>query len=130
MKDKKTKVIMAKVALDGHDRGLVVVSMWLRDLGMEVVHLGRYQTVDKVVQTAIEEDADIIGLSFLGGEHLYFSARMREKMKERGVNAQLIVGGIIPKDDIAKLKEMGVDAVFPAGTPMQKIVDSITQFEC
>jgi methylmalonyl-CoA mutase C-terminal domain/subunit len=129
VKEEKKRVIMAKVGLDGHDRGLAVVSMWLRDGGMEVIYLGRYQTVDKVVKAAIEEDADIIGLSFLGGEHLYYSPQMLKTMKERGVKARLIVGGIIPRDDIPKLKEMGVYAVFPAAISMQKIVECVTQLE-
>ena len=92
---------------------------------MEVINLGRYQTVDGMIQSAVQEDVDVIGTSFLGGEHLYFARKMLDKMRRNDVKARFVVGGIIPEEDIPLLKEMGVDGVFPTYTPMNEIVDSI-----
>jgi len=125
MQSREIKVLMGKIGLDGHDRGLAVVSLWLRDAGMEVINLGRYQTVDGMIQSAVQEDVDVIGTSFLGGEHLYFARKMLDKMRRNDVKARFVVGGIIPEEDIPLLKEMGVDGVFPTYTPMNEIVDSI-----
>lgn len=118
------KIIMAKVGLDGHDRGILLVSQWLRDAGMEVIYLGGYQTPENVANAAIQEDAHVIGLSFGGGDHLYHTKKMVEKMREKGLKETiLIAGGVFPDQDIPKLKELGAQAVFVAGSPMQAIVD-------
>jgi len=127
MAEKKVKLLMAKVGMDGHDRGMIMITNWLRDVGVEVVYLGSYQTIDKVVKSAIEEDVDVIGLSFLGGGHLFHARKTLEKMKENNVRAPLITGGIIPKEDIPKLKEMGVAGVYPAGSSMETIVEGLKE---
>lgn len=118
---------MAKLGLDGHDRGILLVSQWLRDAGMEVVYLGGYQTPENVANAAIQEDAHVIGLSYAGGDHLFHTRKMVEKMNEKGLqDTILVVGGVFPDQDIPRLKELGAQAVFVAGTPMDKIVDYIT----
>jgi len=127
MSGKVIKILLAKVGLDGHDRGVNVLSLWLRDAGMEVVYLGRFQTPEKVARSAIAEDVDIIGLSFLGGEHMFYAAKMMEKMKEHDLKIPLIIGGIVPDKDIPRLKEVAVSEVFPTGTSMETIVQSIKE---
>lgn len=127
MSKKAIKVVLAKVGLDGHDRGINVISLWLRDAGMDVVYLGRFLTPEKVARSAVQEDADMIGLSLLGGEHLFHAAKMVERMKEHGLKVPLVIGGIIPEKDIPKLKEIGVSEVFPAGTSMEVIVQRIKE---
>jgi methylmalonyl-CoA mutase C-terminal domain/subunit len=126
-KRRKIKVLIAKTALDGHNRGIKVISRWLMEAGMEVVFLGQYQTEDMVIKAAKEEDVDVIGLSFLGGEHLYSVKMMQEKMEKEGLDEDVlfIVGGVIPKEDIGELYKMGVDRVFLPGTPMEQIVEFI-----
>lgn len=119
---------MSKVGMDSHDRGIIMVCEWLRDAGMEVVYLGQYQTVDSIIRSAIQEDVDVIGLSFLGGEQLFYVPQMVSELERNGLNhVLLIVGGVIPDDDIPKLKQMGVADVFIPGTPMQTIIDFIKQ---
>ena len=126
-KHRKIKVLLAKTSLDGHNRGIKVISRWLMEAGMEVVFLGQYQTEEMVAKAAKEEDVDVIGLSFLGGEHLDSVKMMRDKMKEEGLDEDIlfIVGGVIPKEDIDELYKMGSDKVFLPGTPMQEIVEFI-----
>jgi len=120
------RVIMAKAGLDGHDRGVKVVSALLRDAGMEVVYLGPYQTPQSIVQAAIEEDVDVIGLSSLSGEHLSFAPKVVELLQENKLDDVLLVlGGVIPVEDIPGLKEMGVAEVFTAGSLTQSIIDFI-----
>jgi len=123
---RRTRVLMAKAGLDGHDRGVKVVSALLRDAGMEVIYLGPYQTPQSIVQAAIEEDADVIGLSSLSGEHLSFAPKVVELLRERKLNdVLLIMGGVIPIEDIPALKDMGVAEVFTAGSLTQTIIDFI-----
>ena len=124
---RRPKVLLAKTSLDGHNRGIKVISRWLMEAGMEVVFLGQYQTEEMVTKAAKEEDVDVIGLSFLGGEHLYSTEIMQEKMKKEGLREDIlfIVGGVIPKEDIEKLYAIGVDKVFLPGTSMQEIVEYI-----
>ena len=119
------KVVLAKVGMDGHNRGLETLATWLRNSGVEVIHLDRYRTVGEVTMAAIQEDADVIGLSFLGGEHMYFVSSMMEEMKKKNLNIPFVIGGIIPKKDIPVLKDMGVTGVFPAGSSMDEIVAEI-----
>ena len=121
------RILIAKVELDGHDRGIKVVSQWLRDAGMEVVYLGAYRTTEDVIKSAVHEDVGIIGLSFQGGQHLFFVPEVTEKMKENNLNIPLVVGGNIPSKDITKLKEIGVSEVFPANTPMAAITGRLRE---
>lgn len=127
-KDKRIKVLLAKTSLDGHNRGIKVISKWLMDSGMEVVYLGMYQKETAVVKAAIDEDVDVIGLSFLGGEHLFSVKVIQEEIIKQNVgDIMFIVGGIIPRDDIDKLYDLGVDKVFIPGTPLKEISDCIKQ---
>ena len=118
------RIVVAKPGLDGHDRGAKVVARALRDAGMEVVYTGLHQTPDQIVETAIQEDADLIGLSVLSGAHMTLFAAVLDQLKAR--DAQDIVvfgGGIIPDADVPQLEEMGVRKVFGPGTSMHEIVD-------
>jgi methylmalonyl-CoA mutase C-terminal domain/subunit len=118
------RVIIAKPGLDGHDRGAKVVARALRDAGIEVIYTGLHQTPAQVVDAAIQEDADVIGLSILSGAHLTLFAEVMALLKERGATDILVFGGgIIPDDDIPVLKDMGVSEIFTPGTAMQTIVD-------
>lgn len=119
------KILLAKCGMDGHDRGIVMLSQWLRNEGMEVVYLGPYQTPKSVAMAALQEDVDMVGLSFLSGGHILHSSNTIKRLKEIGLDIPLLVGGIIPKVDIAPLKEAGVNMVFPAGTPVDEITDYI-----
>jgi methylmalonyl-CoA mutase C-terminal domain/subunit len=123
---KKIKVIMAKPGLDGHDRGAKLLSRILAEAGMEVVYTGLRQTPEMVVETALQEDADVVGLSSLSGVHTYFFPRVVELLKEKKLGDVLVVGGgIIPEDDIPQLKKAGVAAIFGPGTSTTDIVKFI-----
>src|SRR5262245_57618065 len=123
---RKFRVIIAKPGLDGHDRGAKVIARALRDAGMEVIYTGLRQTPEQIVSAALQEDADVIGLSILSGAHNHIAPRVMELIRERGLDDVLVlIGGIIPDVDIPRLKEAGVKGVFPPGTPMQDIVDFI-----
>ena len=119
-------MIVTKVGLDGHDRGAKVVATLLKEAGMEVVYLGMYQTPEGVVKAAIDEDADVIGLSYLSGEHLVYTPKIVDEMKKSGLNdVLLVVGGSFPPEDVPVMKEMGVDEVFRGGSLTESIVDYI-----
>ena len=123
---RRLRVVIAKPGLDGHDRGAKVIARALRDAGMEVIYTGLRQTQEQIVTAALQEDADVIGLSILSGAHNYIAPRMMELLKEKGLDDVLVViGGIIPDIDVPKLKAIGVKGVFPPGTPMQEIIDFI-----
>lgn len=123
---KRIKVVVAKVSLDGHDRGAKVVARFLRDAGMEVIYLGPFNTPEKVVNAAIQEDADVIGLSFLSGEHLTYTPMVANLLREKELEDVLfIIGGIFPRQDIPLLKEMGASEVFIGGSPMELIIEYI-----
>lgn len=123
---KKIRVVIAKPGLDGHDRGAKVIARALRDSGMEVVYLGLRQTPEMIVAAALQEDADVIGLSILSGAHMHICPKVMELLKQKGLEHVIVViGGIIPDVDIAKLQTMGVQGIFLPGTPMQEIVDFI-----
>jgi methylmalonyl-CoA mutase C-terminal domain/subunit len=125
---RKLRVVIAKPGLDGHDRGAKVIARALRDAGMEVIYTGLRQTPEMIASTALQEDADVIGLSILSGAHNHIAPRLMDLLKARGLDDVLVViGGIIPDVDIPKLKEMGVKGIFLPGTPMQQIVDFIEQ---
>jgi methylmalonyl-CoA mutase, C-terminal domain len=124
----KIRVVIAKPGLDGHDRGAKVIARALRDSGMEVIYTGLRQTPEQIVGAALQEDADVIGLSILSGAHMHICPRVMELLKEKGLTDVLVVvGGIIPDVDIPKLREMGVTGIFLPGSPMQDIVDFINK---
>ena len=119
----KTRVVIAKVGLDGHDRGAKVIARALRDAGMEVIYTGLHQTPEQIVETAIQEDADAVGISILSGAHMTLVPRIVELLRERGAGEVLVVvGGTIPAADVAELKELGVAEVFTPGAPTREIV--------
>ena len=123
---RKIRVVIAKPGLDGHDRGAKVIARALRDAGMEVIYTGLRQTPEQVVAAALQEDADVIGLSILSGAHNHIAPRLMDLLKAKGLDDVLVViGGIIPDLDIPKLKAIGVKGIFLPGTPMQEIVDFI-----
>lgn len=123
---RKIRVVIAKPGLDGHDRGAKVIARALRDVGMEVIYTGLRQTPERIVETALQEDADVIGISILSGAHNYVCPRLTELLREKGLNDVLVVvGGIIPDADVETLKDLGIAAVFQPGTPMRSIIDFI-----
>ena len=122
----KIRVVIAKPGLDGHDRGAKVIARALRDAGMEVIYTGLRQTPEQIVSAALQEDADVIGLSILSGAHMHICPRVMELLKEKGLDdVQVVVGGIIPDQDVAKLNAIGIRGIFIPGTPMQQIVEFI-----
>jgi methylmalonyl-CoA mutase C-terminal domain/subunit len=126
--ERKIRVIVAKPGLDGHDRGAKVVARALRDAGMEVIYTGLRQTPEQVVEAAVQEDVDVIGLSILSGAHTYLVPRIVELLKVAGMDDVLVtVGGIIPEDDVPMLNEHGVTGIFGPGTPTEEIVEFIRE---
>ena len=127
MVNKKIKVVTAKIRLDDHYRGIIAVTEALRDAGMEVVYLGTGQRIEGVIKVMIQEDADVLGLSFLCGGHLEAMGRVMNRMKEENLDhVVVVIGGVIPLGDIPKLKEMGVAGVFLPGIPLKDIVNDIS----
>ena len=125
---RKIRILVAKPGLDGHDRGVKVVARALRDAGMEVIYTGLHQTPQMIVEAAIQEDVDVIGLSILSGAHLTLFPQVLTLMKEKGAGDRLLFGGgIIPKEDIEKLEKMGVGKIFGPGATTQSIIDYIHQ---
>jgi methylmalonyl-CoA mutase C-terminal domain/subunit len=125
---RKIRVVIAKPGLDGHDRGAKVIARALRDAGMEVIYTGLRQTPEQIVSAALQEDADVIGLSILSGAHNHICPRVVELLKEKGLDDVLVVvGGIIPDVDIPKLQQIGIRGIFLPGSPMQAIIDFIQQ---
>jgi methylmalonyl-CoA mutase, C-terminal domain len=123
---RKLRVVIAKPGLDGHDRGAKVIARALRDAGMEVIYTGLRQTPEMIASAALQEDADVIGLSILSGAHNHIAPRLMELLKAKGLDDVLVViGGIIPDVDIPGLHELGVKGIFLPGTPMQDIIDFI-----
>jgi methylmalonyl-CoA mutase, C-terminal domain len=123
MTERKVRVLVAKPGLDGHDRGAKIVARALRDAGFEVIYTGLHQTPEQVVATAVQEDVDAIGLSVLSGAHNYLFARVLDLLKEKGAHDIAVFGGgIIPQDDIAHLKALGVKELFTPGTSTQDII--------
>jgi len=122
---RKIKVLIAKPGLDGHDVGAKIVAFGLRDSGMEVIYTGARQIPEKIVQTAIQEHVDVVGLSCLSGAHKYLFPRVAELLREKGFKPLLIAGGIIPSEDIPFLKESSIDEIFTPGTSVQRITDYI-----
>jgi methylmalonyl-CoA mutase, C-terminal domain len=129
MPERPLKVLVAKPGLDGHDRGAKVVVQALRDAGIEVVYTGLKRTPEEVVETAIQEDVDVVGLSVLSGAHLPLSRRVVEGLRARGaLEIAVVVGGIIPPRDVEALRAIGVSDVFPVGTPLPEIVDRVRKY--
>lgn len=127
MKSRPIRVLVAKVGLDGHDRGAKVIATALRDAGMEVIYTGLRQTPEMVVNAALQEDVDAIGISILSGAHNTVFPKVIQLMKEKGMNDVLLTGGgIIPQDDMKILNEQGVGKLFAPGTPTKEIADYIT----
>ena len=121
-------MVIAKPGLDGHDRGAKVIARALRDAGMEVIYMGLRQTPEQIVGAALQEDADVIGLSILSGAHMHICPKVMELLKDKGLSDVLVViGGIIPDVDVPKLNAMGITGIFLPGTPMQHIIDFITK---
>lgn len=126
--EKKIRVLVAKVGLDGHDRGAKVLARFLRDSGFEVIYTGLHRTPQEVAMAAVDEDVDVVGISLHSGAHLALVPKVIRYIREYGGNPDemlILVGGVIPTDDIEKLKEMGVDEVFIPGTPISQIVEFI-----
>ena len=123
---KRIKVLVTKVGLDGHDRGIKVVATLLKEAGMEVIYLGMYQTPESIVKAAIDEDVDVIGISYLSGEHLIFTPKIVKEMKMNELDdVLLIAGGTFPAEDIPTMEKMGIDKVFRAGSLTDEIVQYV-----
>ena len=126
--ERKLRVLLAKPGLDGHDRGIKIVARALRDAGMEVIYTGLRQTPEMIVEAALQEDVDVIGLSILSGAHTHIFPRVLELLRERdAADLPVIAGGIIPEEEIPHWKEQGIAAIFGPGTPTPQIVDFIRQ---
>jgi methylmalonyl-CoA mutase C-terminal domain/subunit len=126
MTDEKIRVLIAKPGLDGHDRGAKVIARALRDAGMEVIYTGLRQTPEMIAEAALQEDVDVIGLSILSGAHMALVPRVKELLDAEGLDdVLLLVGGIIPDEDVAALRDLGVSGIFGPGTNTSAIVDHI-----
>jgi methylmalonyl-CoA mutase, C-terminal domain len=124
----KKRILLGKMGLDAHDNGIVIVAKWLSDAGFEVVYAGLYNSPETLVQTAIQEGVDAIGCSFLGGEHLFYTRKLTDLMDEKQVRkVKIILGGVIPPDDIEDLKRLGVACVFTPGTMRDTIIEGLNK---
>jgi len=122
----KKRILLGKMGLDAHDNGIVIIAKWLLDAGFEVVYAGLYNSPESLVQTAIQEGVDAIGCSFLGGEHLYYTRRLINLMNEKHIGKiKLILGGVIPPDDIEELKGLGIACIFTPGTMRDTIIEAL-----
>ena len=127
MEKKRVKVLLTKIGLDGHDRGVVTVGLALKDAGMEVIYLGRHQFPEQIAEAAAQEDPDIVGISSLADAHMSQMPRLMKHLKEKGVDATVLLGGFIQPEDIPALKKMGVTEVFGIGTRLDDIVKWIEE---
>jgi len=128
MVERKIRVLIGKPGLDGHDRGAKVVAFALKDAGMEVIYTGLHQRVEAIVNQALQEDVDVIGLSIMSGAHIPITKKLMELLKKENLDDRLVlIGGVIPSKDIEVLKEMGVDGVFPGGSYFHEIVNFIKE---
>ena len=125
LSDAPIRVVLAKLGLDGHDRGLKVVARILRDAGMEVIYLGLRQTTETVIDAVEQEDADVIGLSMHNAGHLALAPRILQSMADAGLDVPVIIGGIVPGADVAALLEMGISAVLHPGSSAQEVVEAV-----
>jgi methylmalonyl-CoA mutase C-terminal domain/subunit len=125
-KDGKKRILLGKMGLDAHDNGIIIVAKWLSDAGFEVIYAGLYNTPESLVQTALQEGVDAIGCSFLGGEHLFYTRRLTSLMNEKHIDKiKLILGGVIPPEDIDELRRLGVAHVFTPGTLRDTIIEAL-----
>ncbi len=123
MSDRKLRVLIGKPGLDGHDRGVKIIARGFRDAGFEVIYTGLHQTPEQIVQAAIQEDVDLVGLSCLSGAHMHLFTEVMKQLRENGAGDIVVIGGgIIPAEDIPKLKEAGIKEVFLPGMPLHEIV--------
>ena len=120
------RILVAKVGLDGHDRGVKVIARILRDAGFEVIYTGLFQTPDTVAAAAEQEDVDMVGLSMLSGAHMTLAPKVVQKLREKDLNIPVVVGGIVPDRDIPKLQELGVTAVLTPGATSEEIIATIS----
>ncbi len=128
-KGAKTRLLLGKMGLDAHDNGIMIVAKWLSDAGFEVVYAGIYNTPESLLQSALQESVDAIGCSFLGGEHLFYIRKLTDLLKARQMNRiKLIVGGVIPPEDIDELKRLGVGCVFTPGTLRNTIIERLKDY--
>ena len=128
MAERKIRVLLAKPGLDGHDRGAKVVAHAMREAGMEIIYTGLHQTVASIMNQAVQEDVDVIGLSIMSGAHIPICKKLMGMVKEQGMDNKLVVvGGVIPNRDIPVLKEIGVKGIFPGGSYFNDIVDFIQE---
>jgi methylmalonyl-CoA mutase, C-terminal domain len=126
MAERKIRVLLAKPGLDGHDRGAKVVAHAMREAGMEVIYTGLHQTVQSIVNQAMQEDVDVIGLSIMSGAHIPISRKLMDLIKTKGMEDKLVlVGGVIPSRDVPALQELGVEGIFPGGSRFDQIVEFI-----
>lgn len=126
--NRRIRVLVAKPGLDGHDRGAKVVALALRDAGFEVIYTGLHQTIDQIVETALQEDVDVIGLSILSGAHLPLTEKLMARLREEEIADKIVlVGGNIPERDVPALKALGATAVFPTGAQFEEIIAAIHQ---
>jgi len=127
--ERKARVLVAKPGLDGHDRGAKVVASALRDAGMEVIYTGLHQTPEMIVEAAVQEDVDVIGLSILSGAHMTLFPRVLELLKRKGVDDVLVIGGgIIPQSDVDQLRKLGIARIFGPGSPTIEIADYLKEW--
>ena len=120
---RRLRILVSKPGLDGHDRGAKVVAQALRDAGMEVIYTGLHQTIDQIINTAVQEAVDVIGLSIMSGAHLPICEKLMREMKRKEIDdIMVVVGGVIPKRDIPVLQEMGIKGIFPGGTPFDESI--------
>jgi methylmalonyl-CoA mutase C-terminal domain/subunit len=128
MAERKIRVLVAKPGLDGHDRGAKIIARALRDAGFEVIYTGLHQTPEMIVNTAVQEDVDFVGLSILSGAHNHLFPRVVQLLREKGAGDKVVFGGgIVPQEDIPDLKEAGIAEIFTPGATMQSIVDFINK---
>ena len=125
---KSKRIIVGKMGLDSHDNGIRIIAKWLMDTGYEVIYAGLYNTTERMVQMAIEEDADAIGVSFLGGEHLFYADELVRLLRKQDMaHVRTLLGGVISPEDVESLRKVGVDAVFTPGTMRAEILERIDQ---
>ena len=126
--DRKIRILIAKPGMDGHDKGALIVSSKLRDEGFEVIYTGLRKTAEQIVSAAIQEDADVIGLSMLSGSHLALCKKVMDQIKKEGIEDKLVVlGGVIPDEDVGELKKMGLDAVFTQSNSFDEMIGFIKE---
>lgn len=124
----RKRILIGKIGLDGHDNGIRIVSKWLADAGFEVIYLGLYNTAEGIVKAVLQENADLIGCSFLGGEHLFYCRKLLQLLRQSGLeDKKLMVGGVIPPHDVKTLEEMGVSAIFGPGTMRSTIIQKVNE---